>query len=254
MRKLVVLCSLIIALTSCNSKKIVSDVGGVKHLSTKKIIKYNKATLADYTSVSAKIKAKFKNHKTATSFTINLRMETDKVIWMSVKKFGFPVAKLKITPEKVLFYEKIKRGYFEGDFSLISDFLGTPLNFNQLQNLLVGKPIVTLKSNKLVTEVSKGDFVLSLKKQHHLYALFFNINTQDFTLKSQELRDLASTNTMRVTYSKFQHQIPEKIEIRVQAENKKTFVDLDFKSVQFDKTLSFPFSIPKGYKKISLKK
>ena len=254
MRKLVVLCCLVIGFSSCKSKKIVGDVEGVKRLSTKKIIRNNKATFAGYKTVSAKLKGKFRNHKSSTGFSINLRMEMDEIIWMSIKKLGFPVAKLIITPEKVIFYEKIKRTYFEGDFSLISDFLGTDLDFDQVQNLLMGRPFMELRSNQFVVEVSKGDYILSLKKQQELYALFFNIDPRSFTLNSQQLKDATSTNTLEVKYPKFERQIPKKIEIHVQAKNKKTFVDLDFKSVQFDKTLRFPFKIPKGYKKISLKK
>ncbi|PCI04912.1 MAG: hypothetical protein COB81_02185 [Flavobacteriaceae bacterium] len=38
------------------------------------------------------------------------------------------------------------------------------------------------------------------------------------------------------------------------SKNKKTLLDLEYKSVQFNKDLRFPFSIPAGYKKISVKK
>jgi len=244
----------LIGVTSCKSKKIVGDSGDVKNISTKKIWRNNKETFSDYSSISGKIKGKFKNHKSSAGFTVNLRMETDKVIWMSVKKLGFPFAKLKITPEKVMFYEKIKRTYFEGDFSLISDFLGTPLDFNQLQNVLLGRPILELKSYRLVSGVLKGDYTVGLKKQQDLFDVFFNVDASTFTLKKQLIKEISTANTMEVNYPKFEHKIPKKIEIRVLAKNKKTVVDLEYKSLQFNKKLSFPFSIPKGYKKISIKK
>ncbi len=253
MRKLIVLCCFIIGFTSCKTKKIVGDAGGIKRMSVKKITKYNRATFANYKTISAKIKAKFVSDKVSMGFAVNLRIETDKMIWMSVKKFGIPMAKLKITPEKVQFYEKLSQTYFEGDFSLISDFFGMPLDFEQVQNILIGKPLLTFKNKQLVVGVSKGDYVLSLKKKQELYALFFHVNPKDFTLSSQQLKELSSSDMLKVNYPKFQHKIPKKIEIRVQEKNKKTFVDLDFKAVQFDKTLRFPFSIPQGYTKISLK-
>jgi len=254
MRRLVVICCLLIGFTSCKPKKSMADAGRLKNISAKKIWKNNKTTFGNYKTVSAKAKGKFKDHKTSAGFTLTLRMETDKVIWMSIKKLGFPVAKLKITPDKVMFYEKVKRTYFEGNFSLISDFLGTSLNFNQLQNVLLGRPVVELKSNQLVSDVFMDDYRLSLKKQHDLYELFFNVNPIDFTLKKQQLKEVSSSNTMEVKYPKFAHKIPRKIEVRVLAKSKKTFLDLEYKSVQFNKELRFPFSIPKGYKKISLKK
>lgn len=254
MQRILMICCLVLVFTSCKTRKNAGDVGDLKNISTKRIWKNNKATFSDYSTISAKIKGKFKNHKTAAGFNLNLRMEMDKVIWMSVKKIGFPIAKLKITPDKVMFYEKIKRTYFEGDFSLISQFLGTSLDFNQLQNVLLGRPIVDVKSSQLASGVSKGDYQLSLKKQHKLFNLFFTIDAGDFTLKNQQLKELSSANTIAVRYPKFEQNIPQKIEIRVLAKNRKTLLDLEYKAVQFNKALSFPFKIPKGYKKISIKK
>ena len=254
MQRILVICCLMIAFTSCKSKKALDDTSGLKKISTKKIWKNNKATFSDYKTISAKIKGKFKNHKTAAGFTLNLRMETDKVIWMSIKKIGFPVAKLKITPDKVMFYEKIKRTYFEGDFSLISDFLGTQLDFNQLQNVLLGRPIMELKSHQLVSGVFMGGYKLSMKKQQDVFDLFFNIDATTFTLRNQGIKEVSSANSMVVNYPKFKHKIPQEIEIRVLSKNKKTLLDLEYKSVQFNKDLRFPFSIPAGYKKISVKK
>ncbi|MBL4745442.1 MAG: DUF4292 domain-containing protein [Flavobacteriaceae bacterium] len=254
MRRVVVICCLLIVFSSCKSTKNLGDSNALKNISTKKIWKNNKGTFSDYKTISSKIKGKFKNKNTAAGFNLNLRMEIDQVIWMSVKKFGIPFAKLKITPEKVMFYEKLKRTYFEGDFSLITDFLGTPLDFNQLQNLLLGRPIVEVRTSQLDSNIFKGDYKLFFKKQQELFHLFFTIDGRTFTLKNQEIKEVSNAYTMVVNYPKYEHKIPQKIEIRVLAKNKKTMLDLEFKSVQFNKTLRFPFSIPKGYKKLSIKK
>jgi hypothetical protein len=40
----------------------------------------------------------------------------------------------------VSYYEKIKGTYFEGDFSALSQWLGTDLDYNKIQNML-GEPL-----------------------------------------------------------------------------------------------------------------
>jgi hypothetical protein len=49
------------------------------------------------------------------------------------------MAKASITPTSVSYYEKIKGTYFEGDFSALSQWLGTDLDFNKIQNMLLGE-------------------------------------------------------------------------------------------------------------------
>jgi hypothetical protein len=48
------------------------------------------------------------------------------------------MAKASITPTSVSYYEKIKGTYFEGDFSALSQWLGTDLDYNKIQNMLLG--------------------------------------------------------------------------------------------------------------------
>jgi hypothetical protein len=39
-----------------------------------------------------------------------------------------------------------KKAYFEGDFSALSQWLGTDLDYNKIQNLLVGEALDDLQS------------------------------------------------------------------------------------------------------------
>ena len=49
------------------------------------------------------------------------------------------MAKALITPTKVSYYEKINNTYFEGDFSLLSNWLGTDLDFQKSSKFIPWK-------------------------------------------------------------------------------------------------------------------
>ena len=74
-------------------------------------------------------------------------MEKDKIIWLSAP---LSVAKVMITPDKVSYYNNWENVYFDGDFSLLSDLLGTELDFTKVQNLLLGETLFDLKEQKHV--------------------------------------------------------------------------------------------------------
>ena len=63
-----------------------------------------------------------------------------------------------ITPSKVSYYEKINNTYFEGDFSMLSNWLGTDLNLNKVQNLFLGKAIDNLTKDRWISEWWKKMF------------------------------------------------------------------------------------------------
>ena len=83
--------------------------------------------------MAARVKIDYVEGENSKSTTVSFRMEKDKTIWMS--KLGF--IKAMITPDRVSFYNKLDNTYFDGDYALISDILGTDLDFNKVQNLIL---------------------------------------------------------------------------------------------------------------------
>ena len=119
---------MLLALSSCKSKKSLTDMDNIEDISTKKIISNHYDNTFNQKTVNANLNAKYSDHKTSTSVNIKLRIDMDKTIWMSATKFGFPLAKVKITPSKVSYSEKLKGTYYDKDVALLSKWLETELD------------------------------------------------------------------------------------------------------------------------------
>ena len=72
-------------------------------------------------------------------------MGYDNTIWFNA---FLNMVRVKITPDRVRFYNKLDNTYFDGDYALINSFLGTDLQFENLQNLLLGEALFELESNR----------------------------------------------------------------------------------------------------------
>lgn len=246
----------LLLLASCKSTKNTTN-SSVENLSTKKIISnyYNQSF--DKRTINAKINAKYSDSKSSVSFSIKLRLEKDKTIWMSATKFGFPVAKVKITPTRVSYYEKIKRTYFDGDFSLLSKFLGTELDYDKVQNILLGQAVLNLKKGKYDSELFNNSYQLAPREQNELFGILFFLNPDNFKLKRQEIRNDENNQVLLVSYPNYKEirgeQFPENIHIRAVDNKKLTTINMEYKTVAFNENLTFPFTIPNGYKEIRLK-
>ncbi len=242
--------------SSCKTKKATTNTT-IMSMSTKKIIKNHDSNSFDKKTIKARVKAKYQDKKTTQSLSIKLRIEKDKAIWMSGSYLGFPVAKVLITPDRVLFYEKLKKTYFDGDFSLLSNFLGTEVDFEKLQNLLIGQTILNLKDKRYTSEVEGMSYLIEPKKQEELYDILFWLNPSTFKVDKQEVRQSIEQKKLSVSYTEYQkiskEVFPKKINLIAIDKTKRTLLDLEYRSVEFNEKVSFPFEIPSGYKEIMLK-
>ncbi len=225
-------------------------------LSAKKVIKAHYKASFDHNTVQAKIKARYSDANTSQSINIKLRIKKDEVIWMSGTFMGIPVAKVKITPNSVQYYEKIKNTYFDGDFSLVNKTLGMNLDFYQLQNILLGEAVFNLKEKKYSSQLDGQAHLLTPKKQLQLFDIFYWVNPLHYKLEKQRIENIDKGQYLTISYPEYQevtHSFyPKKLNIKAVQKNKTTKIEMEFRSVSFDKDLKFPFEIPKGYKKINL--
>ena len=225
-------------------------------LSAKKVIKAHYKASFDHNTVQAKIKARYSDVKTSQSINIKLRIKKDEVIWMSATFLGVPVAKVKITPNTVQYYEKIKHTYFDGDFSLINKTLGMELDFYQLQNILFGEAVFNLKNKKYNSQLEEQIHLLTPKKQLQLFDIFYWVNPLHYKLDKQKIENKDKRQHLTISYPEYQeisHSFyPKKLNIKAIQKNKTTQIEMEFRAVSFDKDLKFPFVIPEGYNEIRL--
>lgn len=246
---------LLLVFVACKSTK-VAGVEEITAMSSKKIINNHYDESFDENTISGTIKAKYQDKRSSQSIGINFRMQKDSAIWMSGRMLSIPLAKIYITPTKVQFYEKIGKTYFEGDFALLSDFLGTEVDFDIVQNLLLGEAIVDLKDQKFNASIDGKSYKLEPKKQAELFDLLFWMNPTNFKVSKQEVRQPDIQKKLTIDYVDYQQiqeeSLPKNINITAVDGVERVFLNLEYKSVQFNNKVSFPFSIPRGYEQIQL--
>lgn len=252
-----ILILIVLIFTSCKSKKDVVASTSIHSISTKKIINNHYGSTFNQKTINAVLNARYKDNKTSVSFSIKLRLEKDKTIWMSATKLGFPVAKVKITPHRVSYYEKLQKTYFDGDFSLLSKFLGTELDYEKVQNILLGQAVLNLKKGNYNSKIENNLYQITPKKTNDLFGILFFMNPNNFKLNKQEIRNPKKEQLLTVSYPNYTEikgeQFPENINIRAIDQKKTTTINLEYRTVEFNQNLTFPFKIPNGYKEINLK-
>lgn len=252
-KKAFTLLSVCLLIVSCKSRKEPAEI---EDAATARVVAMHYGNEADFKTMNSRLRLKYQDEDRSQSVTVSFRMQKDSVIWMSAQLLGIPLAKAIITKDRVSYYEKIGKTYFDGDYRLLSKWLGTPLDFDKLQNLLLGQTIYDLRSDRYKLTESIQGYQLVPVKDLEIIKKIFLLDAKSFKAIAQQLSQEKENRNVTVTYPKYQSvngkTIPEEIRILANSQGSGTQIEISFKSVTFNDPVSFPFEIPSGYDEIAL--
>jgi hypothetical protein len=259
MRKIIVLLFLSV-LVSCKSKQAVvsatPEVLPTKEISAADVIANHYNNRNSFSTVYIKSNVRFTDEKQTQNVTAEIKIKKDEQILISVRFLGITMAKALITPASVSYYEKMNGTYFEGDFSGLTQWLGTDLDFSKIQNMLLGQAFDNLQQGKYaLAKVDEGYELTDLQAGKTLKS--FILDQENFRIQGQAIAQPEQDRMLAVSYSDRssfnEGNLPMQILIHTFQGKAKTEISFNYNTVTFNEALSFPYSIPNGYKRILIK-
>jgi hypothetical protein len=233
MKKIVTLLVFVAVFTSCKTAR-VSDKS-VDYIPVKSIIKNNNKARFANSSIKASMQVKYRGKDELPNINASLRMVKDSIIWLNFSKLGFPIAKLLITPKEVR---------------------GTDFDFIKVQNLFLGEALIDLDSRKFQANIKEGRYELVQKKRNPIFDITYGIEPIDFKIVKEEINYRGKNQNLTILYKDFrkisESLFPKGFLITAKTGSSATIIDVNYKNVQFDVPLKFPFKIPDGYRNIEL--
>lgn len=251
--------AVVIFMISCKPKAIVTsttNTEAVDYMKATKIIDSHYDNKNDFSTLYIKANARYADEKQTQNVSADIRINKDQQILVSLRFLGITMAKASITPTSVSYYEKIKGTYFEGDFSALSLWLGTDLDYNKIQNMLVGEALDDLNKGKYTEVLLDNLYRLDDAKNGNTQKSYY-FNPNDFTVNKQEVSQTAENRTIQISYPERvaykEANLPVSVEIKTLQTKGKSEINLNYNSVSFNEELSFPYNVPDGYKRIIIK-
>ena len=240
-------------LLGCKSAKPVISGGPDANISVRSIIKNHYKNALQFKTMRGRVKIAYNDGRSTSNLGVSLRMQRDKAIWLSAP---LGVVKAYITPERVSFYNKLDQQYFDGDFVYLSRIVGTDLDFKKVQNILFGQALFDLRQASYEAELNESNYQLQPEEAQDLFKTLFNIEPTYFKLASQQVSQPWKKRLLEIRYLNYQSHnntiMPTEIGITAIDRNERTLIDLEYRNLEFDKPLRFPYKIPQGYEEIVL--
>ncbi|KAF2336423.1 DUF4292 domain-containing protein [Flavobacterium daemonense] len=260
MKRYIAVLLLSVLMISCKSKAVAvqNNNGKIEEApkEDRKAIEKHYNNKLDFSTLNIKASARYEDEKQSQNVSADIKIEKDKQILISVRFLGITMAKALITPTTVSYYEKIKGTYYEGDFTSLSKWLGTELDYSKVQNLLVGEALDDLRKGKYTQTIVENLFRLEDEKDNKLKKVFY-LDSEKYLVQKEEISQASENINLEIMYSDSktynQGTLPTNIEINAVQPKGKTNINLNYTNISFNEELSFPYSVPSGYKKVIIK-
>lgn len=204
-----------------------------------------------FTTFSAKINVDYQGtNGKKYDVNVNLRMYKDSVIWISITAvLGIEGLRAYITKDSVKILNKQDKVYTARSVTYLQEVTALPLDLHSLQDILIGNPVFV---DSTIIAYSKTGTTVSLLSAGPWFKNLLTLN-EATKIENSKLDDIdkSRSRTCNLSYTDYENKkgvyFSTKRRITV-AEKSNLDIKLDFKSYDFNTTLSFPFSIPKNYK------
>ncbi|MFM8592586.1 MAG: DUF4292 domain-containing protein [Sphingomonadales bacterium] len=207
----------------------------------------------NYTTFNAKMDVDYEEGDgKKLSVNAQLRIYKDSVIWASLTALlGIEGLRAYITRDSVKLLDKQNKIYIARSVAYLREITALPLDLYSLQELLIGNPVFF---DSTFTSYSRGPGTISLHGATAFFKLLFTIGETDKLLQSAKFDDLDEirNRTSFLLYGEYESKagFPFALKRNIAvAEKKKLNVEIRYKQYAFNETLSFPFTVPKNYRR-----
>lgn len=269
MRPLIVTGLLITLLAACRSTKNIQKVIEKKdtvafvmpvymptHDDTVKLINsvFEGYKPIEYKTFAAKIKVDYFNSKgKQPDFVANVRMRKDSIIWISISNdLGIEGFRVLIDKDSIRVMDKLANTYKVKPLISLQDIAQIPFSFTHIQELLVGNPVFFNKDSIIAYNKTEKGYTLLSSGEVFKNLLSFNTG---FLFEKSKLddKDMMRNRTADLSYFEYENKTGFTFstyrELFLSQQNKLD-IQLKFKDYKFNEELTYPFNIPKKFKRI----
>ncbi len=207
----------------------------------------------DFETLSAKVRVEYDGKEGGDEATAFIRLKKDSLIWLSLRgALGIEGFRVLITRDSVKVMNLLKKNIQLRSISFLQEMTKLPFDFKTMQDLIIGNPIF-LDSNIVSYKVG-ADNRLNILMIGKVFKHLVTLDNSSYLLLHSKLDDVdaAKNRTCDITLSNYDYTagLPFALYRRISvAEHSKLDINLDFKQYSFGQPLTFPFIVPKNFKR-----
>lgn len=155
-------------MTSCRKRKeTVTTKEPLRGRTTAFLLRHYEENKLNYDWLGMKVDADYTSNGESQSFKATIRMRKDSAIWISIAPaLGIEMIRMMVTADSVKYLSKIpdNKFYYVGTFNELNSMVGIEMDFDMLQDILIGNAIGLEKDEGRFRSEIEGDNHLMISK------------------------------------------------------------------------------------------
>ncbi|MCI4648224.1 DUF4292 domain-containing protein [Phaeodactylibacter sp.] len=187
---------LLLAVLSLNSCASIRKSKGVadKDMTASSLLKRMEKQRLSPDWFESRLRIDYADEDMSVSASATIRMKKDSLLWLSVKKLGFEIARVQVTSDSVYVVDRFNKEYTIEGLAYLASSYGLPAgSLSELQDFILGNPIF-FGGDELGIEPLGPTY--RLKGGSDEMAAEYLIGTADFLLKKMAFKDLRNDQEM----------------------------------------------------------
>ena len=225
----------------------------------------------NYDWLRYKASTSIENDGEERSFKTNVKIRKDSLMWMSITKGPIQAFKILMDADSIRMINEIDENYILGSFDEVSDKFGVDMNYQFVENMLIGNSVDYKELKKMKVSIEDDMYVLSNLNRNKLNKhqknkslkndsiwLRYWVNPGSYKIEKARfdiLTDDSLTSGMEVKYDNFvivntdsSSLMPSKITFSIDKEGDVNFMIIfELSRIKSGEPFRLPFEIPKGY-------
>lgn len=261
---------------SCKTSTVVINKKSIRTIEPENLIDSLNENKGDFATINAKFKVLLKVNKKTNALAGTIRATPDSAIWFSLNPgLGIEVARGALTPDSLVFVERIKSSFYRGNYQNINELLNVDVDFKLLQSIFFNsmyfynsKDKSDLIKNAIVHKDINGKEIeiinVARRKakrkddQDDGGKIFQKVKIDNTILKISEIiiKDFKENKSIHVEYSDFIYidtiktDFPHSFKISISSKKEHLTIDFKYSKLSFNSANDYSVSIPSSYQPI----
>ncbi len=186
----------------------------------------------------------------SVSASATVIMQQDELVWMSVKKLGFEVVRVKVTKDSVYVLDRLNNEYTIESLDYLSESYGLPAGLRELQDFLLGNPVFMDTEGLQIQPLGP---TYRLSGQNGRVKAEYLVGAEDYRLRKLAFQDQESEQEASALLSGYQLVDEEQYfsylrNFALESQYSGTSeVELEFTKIEINTPKQIRFDIPSRY-------
>lgn len=239
--------------TGCKTQKkavAVIDNSAVDKEDKKQVFKAIDDSRVEFEYLSTAASCNYDGSAGSYNFNVNIRMQRNEKIWMSVSVLFLEAARIYITKDSVHIINYLENYAISRNINFLAQYTGQKLTVGQLQDLLVGNSIIPHDENTSYVYADARPKATSRVGQYLFIEEFHYEYLRPTKTKADEAN---SNNKMELEYDDFTQLngrlLPQFIKVFAVTNTQVLNATLKYSDISTETISNWPFKIPAKYER-----